>query len=144
MKRYFEVNFAGKTKQQIKHVSSLDMDEDFVEFEKYEEPEDQEMAEDENDEIKLDQIHQKTREIQERIDQEPQNAELWLELVSLQEMELVHSHAESRLQKQVAILEKAIEANPSSDRLSFEYIKAFSKLNDKSDEAVEMFLAFVK
>ena len=144
MKRYFEVNFAGKTKQQIKHVSSLDMDEDFVEFEKYEEPEDQEMAEDENDEIKLDQIHQKTREIQERIDQDPQNAELWLELVSLQDMELVHSHAESRLQKQVAILEKAVEANPSSDRLAFEYIKAFSKLNDKSDEAVEMFLAFVK
>ena len=115
-----------------------------MEFEKYEEPEDQEMAEDENDEIKLDQIHQKTREIQERIDQDPQNTDLWMELVSLQEMELVHSHAESRLQKQVAILEKAVEANPSSDRLAFEYIKAFSKISDKSDEAIEMFLAFVK
>ena len=62
-KRYFEVNFAGKTKQQIRHVSSMDLHEDFVEFEKYEEKEDQEMAEDENDEIKLDQIHQRTREI---------------------------------------------------------------------------------
>ena len=41
----------------------MDLHEDFVEFEKYEEKEDQEMAEDENDEIKLDQIHLKTREI---------------------------------------------------------------------------------
>ena len=63
VKRYYEVNFAGKTKQQIKNVSSIDLHEDFVEFEKYEEKSDQEMAEDENDEIKLDQIHQKTREL---------------------------------------------------------------------------------
>ena len=63
VKRYFEVNFAGKTKQQIRHVSSIDLHEDFVEFEKYEEKSDHEIAEDENDEIKLDQIHQKTREL---------------------------------------------------------------------------------
>ena len=120
------------------------MDEDFVEFERYEEIEDKEDAVDETDEIKLNQILQKTREIQQAIDQDPTNIDLWLELVALQDKELVHSHSESRLQKKAAILEKSVEANPSSDQLAFEYMKTFSKLGDKSDEAVEMFLAFVK
>ena len=49
----------------------------------------------------------------------------------------------ARLQKKLAILEKAIEANPSYKTLAFEYIKMYSQTQMR-DETTELFLSFVK
>ena len=57
----------------------------------------------------------------------------WLNIVS----------TNARLQKKLAILEKAVEHNPENSILAFEYIKIYSQTQMRA-ETTDLFLSFVK
>ena len=64
-------------------------------------------------------------------------------MVYLQDSKLNRVSTNARLQKKLAILEKAVEHNPENSLLTFEYIKVYSQTQMRA-ETTDLFLNFVK